>query len=399
VDCQVGTQNCAAVIPGFCGDGRINDAEQCDGVRFGLIDECSDLPQFEGGFLRCGGDCVIDTGNCVKIPNCGDGVLDSGELCDGFEFGAIDECTDFNNFVGGDLDCTSTCFLDTGGCLDVPTCGNGVIDLGEDCEENLFGSIDECVDYPEFNFGVLICSSLTCQLDTSGCREKPNCGNGIIDSGESCDGVNLGPLDGSCASYDPLFFTGGDLRCSSSCQLDSSQCFGVSGGSCNDGFVNVGEECENDHFGAIDECSDFVDFVGGTLLCSSCRLNTNGCVAGPDCGNGVVDVGESCDGVNFGSVGGNCNDYSSFFSGGVLTCTSRCQLDTGSCLVAPTCGNSFVDEGEQCDGVVLLVSWIVLNVLVFLVVVVMMVLLMLVRVVMVSILEVLVVIVMIIVRF
>jgi len=77
----VSTQNCVGAPVGFCGDGRITDAEQCDGFSFGSIDECSDLPQFEGGCLRCGVDCVLDVGNCVKIPDCGDGVLDSGELC------------------------------------------------------------------------------------------------------------------------------------------------------------------------------------------------------------------------------------------------------------------------------------------------------------------------------
>jgi len=88
-------------------------------------------------------------------------------------------------------------------------------------------------------------------------------------------------------------------------------CGGVSGGSCGDGFINIGEECDGVKFGSVDECSDFVDFVSGVLRCSSCRLSTGGCVAGPDCGNGVVDVGESCDGVNFGLLDGSCVGYDS----------------------------------------------------------------------------------------
>jgi len=53
--------------------------------------------------------------------------------------------------------------------------------------------------------------------------------------------------------------------------------------------------------------------VSCVLRCSSCRLSTGGCVAGPDCGNGVVDVGESCDGVNFDGIGGGCSEYSLFW--------------------------------------------------------------------------------------
>jgi len=128
----------------------------------------------------------------------------------------------------------------------------------------------------------------SCRLNTNGCVAGPDCGNGIVDSGESCDG---------------------------DCLISTENC--VVGVDCGNGVLDVGELCDGglfvggvslcsdysvdftdgSRFGSIDECSDFEDFVGGVLSCSSCRLDTNGCVAGPDCGNGLVDVGESCDGV------------------------------------------------------------------------------------------------------
>jgi len=110
--------------------------------------------------------------------------------------------------------------------------------------------------------------------------------------------------------------------CSSSCQLSTEGCGGVSGGSCGDGFINIGEECDGDLFGVVDECSDFdsVSFTSGDLSCSSCRISTFGCegvVGGGSCGDGVVAVGEQCDGSDLNGVG---------------------------------CGNGVLDVGETCDG-------------------------------------------------
>jgi len=67
---------------------------------FGSIDECVDLPQFGSGFLRCGGDCVLDTQGCVGAPPgfCGDGRITDAEQCDGRVFGSIDECVDLPQF-------------------------------------------------------------------------------------------------------------------------------------------------------------------------------------------------------------------------------------------------------------------------------------------------------------
>jgi len=186
--------------------------------------------------LVCGVDCLLDTSGCVRRPACGDGFVDAGELCDGVVFGFVDECTDYTGFIGGDLDCTSTCLLDTSGCIDVPSCGNGVIDANEDCDGLLFGVIDSCVDYPEFVSGSLVCNSVTCQLVTSGCRERANCGNGIVDVGEQCDGSYFGPLDGSCVGY--AGFVDGVLRCDR-CRLDTSRCNVI--GDCGNGVVDVGE--------------------------------------------------------------------------------------------------------------------------------------------------------------
>jgi hypothetical protein len=48
---------------------------------------------------------------------------------------------------------------------------------------------------------------------------------------------------------------------------------------------------------------------------------------GDDCGNGVVDPGEGCDGANFN--GQSCMGLG--FSGGSLMCTASCQIDSSGC--------------------------------------------------------------------
>jgi len=82
-----------------------------------------------------------------------------------------------------------------------------------------------------------VCNPSTCQLDTSGCRERANCGNGLVDVGESCDGVDFGLLDGSCASYSSSFESG-VLGCDGNCLISTENC--VVGVDCGNGVLDVG---------------------------------------------------------------------------------------------------------------------------------------------------------------
>jgi hypothetical protein len=68
--------------------------------------------------------------------------------------------------------------------------------------------------------------------------------------------------------------------------------------------------------------------------------------AGPptaECGNGVVEPGEACDGDDL--AGASCSGHG--FTTGTVTCTASCTLDTGACTA---CGNGVVEPGEACDG-------------------------------------------------
>jgi hypothetical protein len=109
------------------------------------------------------------------------------------------------------------------------------------------------------------------------------CGNGIIDPGEQCDGANWDPID-SCTYFG---LADGVLACGSDCNFDTSGCVG-NPGSCNDGNINPGETCDGTDWGLITGCSDFNSFNGGSLSCVDCNLDTSLCRGGI---GGKVDIG------------------------------------------------------------------------------------------------------------
>ncbi|MEM6956766.1 MAG: DUF4215 domain-containing protein [Myxococcota bacterium] len=109
---------------------------------------------------------------------------------------------------------------------------------------------------------------------------------------------------------------------------------------CGNGVVEEGEECD----GVAPRNCIQEGFVGGTIACSAdCRIDKSGCEEAL-CGNGTLDDGEECDGSD---LRGESCESSGFAAGGTLSCDAECRLDTSEC---ESCGNGRVDEGEDCDG-------------------------------------------------
>jgi hypothetical protein len=87
---------------------------------------------------------------------------------------------------------------------DGPLCGNGSIDPGEQCDGiNLAGS--SCVDHG-FDGGVLACDAVVCVYDTSGCTDMPS-----NECDGNCNGCTCPSFECSmcCALQDKVDVCGG----------------------------------------------------------------------------------------------------------------------------------------------------------------------------------------------
>jgi cysteine-rich repeat protein len=300
----------AVCVLEFCGDGAVNNrgAEACDDGNDVAGDGCT--PECVAEY--CGDGIVQDalTETCddgadnsdvrpdacradCSPARCGDGVIDLNELCDdgGVEPGdgcsplcVVEFCGDgVVNVTGEECDdggrragdgCSPTCVEEF--------CGDGVLhpELGEYCDDGPNNS-DEVADACRTN----------CAL--------PRCGDGAVDTGESCDDGNNQPGDG-CASWCAAEVCG-DGR------LDAP------GEGCDDGNDVDGDGCSAD---CAPECGDAnpgpgaggINEVTFSWLARSCRGEEPG-----EPGFVAFEVGSSIPGagrpaeVARGVVPGDCS--------------------------------------------------------------------------------------------
>ncbi len=124
--------------------------------------------------------------------------------------------------------------------VNVSVCGDNIKQFGEECDLsdldnkncNFFGYIG----------GILKCN-LNCTFDKSDCIVLyENCGNGIKENNEECDGKDFQNL--SCKSFD---FDFGNLLCNSNCTINKSNCFKLKSKEYQDNYEQISSfDSDND---------------------------------------------------------------------------------------------------------------------------------------------------------
>ncbi len=201
-----------------CGDGILQEIEQCDGDL--LFTSCEAEGFVRGGQLKCSQDCELIFTDCDS-SYCGDGIIQPGvEECDGQE-SITETCASMGFYASGTLHCRpGTCMLDYSAC---ERCGDGVVqaEYGEECDGDQLG--DNTCRTLGFYAGTLYCSP-QCQYDTRECSESGKCGDGITQVwwAETCDGTDVHEY-----ACDDVGLPGpSEVTCSDDCSINyEAECY------------------------------------------------------------------------------------------------------------------------------------------------------------------------------
>jgi hypothetical protein len=306
---------------GYCSEGCNLTVPDCAGDAF-----CADA----GGTGVC-----VD--GCTTRADCRDGYVCTAV---GSVMGCMPSCS-------ADTQCITThkCDLDPVSqsfhtCITPGVCGNGTVEAGEQCDPPAAGVCTATCHFPPES----VCDNnldddqdRLYDCEDPDCQQSPLCMGGTTPVGGACSAST------TCLSNhnDPYCFreSGGSPGgyCSEACNLTVDDC--AAGSFCAD-FGGVGD-CLKSCTVSTDCRAGYTCQMAGTtgrMACLAsctdnaqctttlyCDLATGQCAAAPSCGNGVVEQGEACDPPD----GINCN--------------ATCQLITA------VCGNSMVQAGEQCD--------------------------------------------------
>lgn len=210
IDCDADPAAC--LPPGVCGDSLAGLGESCDDGNVAAGDGCSPTCQVEASYWACAfGVACVDVRDCAaliaaglatpdggcaepeKVPVCGDGVLDDGELCDD------------HNILGGDgcaFDCQAVeadwlCSTPGQPCVSTVECGDGRITGSETCDDRNVEDGDGCTSTCQLVVG------WSCALPGTACSAAA-CGDGIVAGAEQCD-------DGGSAA----------IGCDANCRLET----------------------------------------------------------------------------------------------------------------------------------------------------------------------------------
>ncbi len=194
-----------------------------------------------------------DTATCTDCTSCGNGEVDNGEECDDGNDDNTDACVSCNRPRCGDG------FVQTG----IETCDDGddnsdAWSMAGHCKLDCSGPAPFCGDascqLPDESIN-------SCPQD--GC--KATCGNGVIEPGEQCDGggANTDDCDDDCTTPmcgDNITNDAAGEDCDDGNADSTDACVSCKTAACGDGFVQAGVEQCDDGDPDSDDCSDDCEF-------------------------------------------------------------------------------------------------------------------------------------------
>lgn len=280
-----------------CGPG---DTASSEGNNWSLDDNKTTMDMGMDSDLPDGGQGVeSDMLEGSDMPLCGNGVVDDGEICDGNcpESSSVcppppaDACT-ISVYSGSPETCDATCeFLqetrctgDDGCCPEgctfeedsdcsepPPNCGNGIIDDEETCDGDCPETITDCMpstacELTELQGDADMCTSEcvltvidTCISDDGCCPQgctfnedsdceppEPVCGNGIIEGNEACDGdcpMTEADCDDQNACTNDLI-AGDASMCTAMCGSTPVTACSSGDGCCPQGCEGMDSDCD-----------------------------------------------------------------------------------------------------------------------------------------------------------
>ncbi|HCB55518.1 MAG: hypothetical protein UU08_C0007G0016 [Candidatus Uhrbacteria bacterium GW2011_GWE2_40_58] len=246
-------------------------------LESGAISLSTDLPAW------CSASC-LNTGATVSLldPVCGDGITDYNG--DGYH--EAEDCD-------GEGGCSDACFWEG-----TSACPFACEDSGATCTTDAS------------------CSTFFCQIGGAVCTTDASCTTYACEtSGLSCltDADCDTETEEVCAEVTDV------------CVEQTDICSLVPGGCCGDGFVSVGEECDDSNSVSGDGCSLACQNEGSTTTCGDGRVDYYRGTGGEDCDDGNTSSGDGC--------------------------SSRCLFEGAVAItdIEATCGDGDIGNGEDCD--------------------------------------------------
>ncbi len=210
------------------------------------------------------------------------------------------------------------------------SCGNGLVESGETCDDGNVVSGDGC--------------SYDCKVEqywmcgVAGCQQKSTCScvAGYVRSGSGC--VEANPCSVSNGGCD------GNATCTTTSPFSAS-C------KCSDNFYGLGWECPAGSRVVYDSCTKTINGVAYPVDTEGTDMEcVNGQIIRSLCGDGIVDplMSEQCDDGN-NVDGDGCTHCKIDVKCDGVGCAPgfKCNAQSGSCV--SVCGNGVLDPGEACD--------------------------------------------------